>query len=283
MTSSRRVSAESSAWTCSLSEAHRNGLVHRDIKIDNIWLCDPTSNSRRVVLIDFGLTKVLQGGPKPAAVDPPVIPTDKNTFVGSARYASPEQARLVAVNTRSDIYSVGLVLWTMLMGREPFTGIADIRQLLLAHVLSSVEPIKVRSSQTPAIQAIIDRALEKEPEDRFSDVLEFLDAIAAIIDRTTAPVGILLTERIPVNGPPNQTPATAPADPPPPSASTQPPTQPEQRADQPAQAEQRLEPEISPRSEASAMLRRHPWFLPTLFLLTLTASTLITWLIGLGR
>ena len=143
-----------------LSEAHSKGIVHRDIKPDNILL------SRRVVkVLDFGIAK--QIGTK---VDRTL--TQGGMVVGTPHYMSPEQALGRPVDHRTDIFSLGSVLYEMLTGEKPFSGDA-VTEILLQIVMSEPRDIaEVAVGINPFLAEIVRRAMRKQPDDRFADCEE---------------------------------------------------------------------------------------------------------------
>jgi eukaryotic-like serine/threonine-protein kinase len=152
-----------------LSEAHSKGIVHRDIKPDNILL------SRRVVkVLDFGIAK--QIGTK---VDRTL--TQGGMVVGTPHYMSPEQALGRPVDHRTDIFSLGSVLYEMLSGEKPFAGDA-VTEILLQIVMS--EPRDIADlvwGINPVLADIVRRAMRKQPEDRFADCEEMRLALINVV------------------------------------------------------------------------------------------------------
>ncbi|HKB01730.1 MAG TPA: serine/threonine-protein kinase [Gemmataceae bacterium] len=148
-----------------LAEAHRRGVVHRDLKPGNI-LIGPDGEP---VVTDFGLAR--------RAADDLRL-TTPGAFVGTPLYSSPEQAAgdTERIGPASDIFSLGVVLYEMLAGRPPFTG---SRTDVLAGIMSKdpPPPSAVRSGLDPRLDAITRRALAKEPADRFADMDAFADAL----------------------------------------------------------------------------------------------------------
>ena len=102
-----------------LAAAHGAGLVHRDIKPDNLFLCDAGADgARRLKILDFGIVKVVSAGkrgPRPLA-----IPTGEGMAIGTPRFLSPEQATGRPVDARADLYAAGCVLFWLIAGRDPF-------------------------------------------------------------------------------------------------------------------------------------------------------------------
>jgi serine/threonine protein kinase len=153
---------------------HR-GLVHRDLKPANILL----TKDERVKVTDFGIVKV--GGPE--------ITDTSGARYGSPQYVSPEQAKGKDVDQRSDIYSLGIILYEMLTGDPPFGGRHDNlsrTEILRAHVERAPRPPSEINKEIPAeLEKIILRALEKAPEDRFRSALDLLRAVRHARGRST--------------------------------------------------------------------------------------------------
>lgn len=168
-----------------LSAAHSVGLIHRDVKLDNVFLHEDPNGERIVKLLDFGVAKVL-----PRAVDlgllPPALPTTEGAVVGTPRYVSPEQVLGQPIDARSDLYGVGLVLYTIIAGRGPFAELQGM-ELLRAQASASPPPpsLYAPSGLPPTVDAIVLRALAKRPEDRFQSAEQF-DAELARVAAPTA-------------------------------------------------------------------------------------------------
>jgi serine/threonine-protein kinase len=150
-----------------LAYAHSRGVVHRDIKPDNI-LIDRASG--RPLVTDFGIARAAAGETRL---------TVTGVAVGTPAYMSPEQALGEReVDGRSDLYSLAVVGYHMLVGETPFRA-ANTPAMLVKHVSERPRPIRDRRPDVPAFLAVaIDRALAKRPEDRFADAAEFRDALA---------------------------------------------------------------------------------------------------------
>lgn len=149
-----------------LASAHAAGVVHRDIKPENIML----RSDSYVKVLDFGLAKLTEK-PRASATDSEMatvarVDTDPGTVMGTSRYMSPEQARGKPVDARSDIFSLGIVLYEMIAGQPPFQGetTGDVIVALLDR-----EPLALTraSPETPAeLQRIVSKALRKDKEER---------------------------------------------------------------------------------------------------------------------
>lgn len=186
-----------------LAAAHQLGLVHRDIKLDNVFLHRTASRERVVKLLDFGVAKVLAGRDSRAPA-PPTLPTADGAIVGTPRYVSPEQVLGKGIDHRADIYATGLVLYTLVCGRGPFDDVRKQEDFFIAH-LGDEPPAPSDVSRQPLpheLDAAILRAIRKNPADRFQSAIEFSAALDRIAGRRTASIGYL--ETTPSN-PPQQT------------------------------------------------------------------------------
>src|SRR5215212_4413746 len=148
-----------------LGEAHRKGIVHRDIKPDNIIV-----STRYVKVLDFGIAKQI-GGTADANL------TQNNMVIGTPHYMSPEQAMGRAVDSRTDIFSLGVVLYEMLSGKKPFTGNAVTETLLKIVTQEPVDIAKAAPGITPALAAAVRTCMMKQPDQRFSDCDELRTAL----------------------------------------------------------------------------------------------------------
>ncbi|HEY3922351.1 MAG TPA: Stk1 family PASTA domain-containing Ser/Thr kinase [Gaiellaceae bacterium] len=153
-----------------VSFAHRNGIVHRDIKPHNIVV----RKDGRLKVTDFGIAR--SGASQM---------TEAGSIVGTAQYLSPEQARGAPVDARSDLYSLGIVLYEMLTGKVPFSGDAPV-EIAMKHLTAIPEPpSKLRSDVPHDLDAIVMRALAKDPDQRYSSAEE-MDADLARVARGVA-------------------------------------------------------------------------------------------------
>src|SRR4051794_19859922 len=149
-----------------LDYAHRHGVVHRDIKPENILLHDG-----RPMVADFGIALALS-----AAAGGRM--TETGLSLGTPHYMSPEQATAEKeITGRSDIYSLGCVLYEMLTGEPPHTG-ASAQQIIMKIIAEAVQPVtKLRKSVPPHVAAAVAKSLEKLPADRFETAKAFADAL----------------------------------------------------------------------------------------------------------
>jgi eukaryotic-like serine/threonine-protein kinase len=146
-----------------LAEAHSHGLVHRDIKPANIFCAYRGGMFDVAKLLDFGLAKPMDNMQEAGL-------TQEGTITGSPLFMSPEQATGHVVDERSDIYSLGAVMYLMATGRPPFDYQQPIK-ILIAHASETpTSPREINPSIPIELEEIIMRCLEKQPEDRFQDV-----------------------------------------------------------------------------------------------------------------
>jgi serine/threonine-protein kinase len=155
-------------------EAHGEGIIHRDIKPGNLFLTQRPNGAPLVKVLDFGISKA-----NPAGQDEGITQTQDFGTMGSPPYMSPEQARSAKhVDVRSDIWSIGVVLYHLISGELPF--FADNAAEVFAQILYE-EPADIREVApwvSRRLGAVIMRCLEKDPSDRYADVTELVAALA---------------------------------------------------------------------------------------------------------
>ncbi len=163
--------------SAALSEAHRLGIVHRDIKPDNIMLRTHHDGSDWVKVLDFGVAKSVIGN------DPNL--TQAGVLVGTPQYMSPEQCRGKELDARADIFSLGVVLYEMLTGEVPFQA-PSVLELLMKVMNSEAESIrkfKPMLTIPPAIDAVVLRSLAKDPEERYQTIADFYSSFESALPR----------------------------------------------------------------------------------------------------
>ncbi len=169
-----------------LAAVHAAGLCHRDLKPENIFVCDALPGKDRIVkLLDLGVAKVLDAAWGPA---PPMVRTAEDVSMGTPRFFSPEQATGKPVDARSDVYAMGVVLYTLVTGGGPFDHLHEVDDILTAHAEMPPErPSHAAPAPiTPALEAAILRAMAKRPRDRFPTAAAFAAALRAL-DLRAAP------------------------------------------------------------------------------------------------
>lgn len=157
-----------------LAAAHRAGLLHRDLKPDNLLVCcerDGTAYDTKV--LDFGVAKRLTD----VENDDQVPLTRSGTIVGTPRYMAPEQLDDEELSERSDIYSLGVILYEVLAGKLPYRS-SKLRAVLVEILIGQITPIgELRPELPTEFAAVLERALAREPKDRFESVAEFARAL----------------------------------------------------------------------------------------------------------
>ncbi len=157
-----------------LGAAHKKGIVHRDLKPDNLYIVpDPHEPEReRIKVLDFGIAKLQQGSTGDS------VKTRTGTLMGTPIYMSPEQCRgTKTVDHRSDIYSLGVILFEMLTGQPPFVS-EGFGELVNMHLnVPAPAPSSRNPGVPPALDAIVLKMLEKNPDQRFADMGELQAAL----------------------------------------------------------------------------------------------------------
>ncbi len=157
----------------SLQEAHAQGIVHRDLKPSNIMLVE-TVDGEQVKVLDFGIAKVLQHDAENLTMD--------DRIVGSPRYMSPEQIRHHAIDGRSDLYSLGVVLYEMVAGTPPFGGDKTL-DTLISHLNDPVPALGSRSPYEipPRLETFVQSLLAKDRDQRPADVAGLRTELRAVL------------------------------------------------------------------------------------------------------
>jgi serine/threonine-protein kinase len=155
-----------------LAEAHAKGIVHRDVKPSNLFLCEGADASPVVKVLDFGAAKTHDFSSETARTDA--------TVVGTPLFMAPEQMRVgQAIDARADIWALGATLYTLLAGKPPFraASIADIHK----RILRGPPPLRASRSDAPAaLESILLRCMQIQPSDRYPNLAELAEALAEV-------------------------------------------------------------------------------------------------------
>jgi serine/threonine protein kinase len=154
-----------------LAASHAKGIVHRDLKPENIYLCPRGNDKNFVKLLDFGIAKLTGDGGQSHK-------TRTGLVIGTPAYMSPEQCEGKGlIDLRSDVYSLGIVMYELLTGRVPFPG-EGFGEILVAHLTKQPDPPStINPDVTPQLEAIVMHAIEKDRNRRFQNMNEFLAAL----------------------------------------------------------------------------------------------------------
>ncbi|MEZ4437214.1 MAG: serine/threonine-protein kinase [bacterium] len=159
-----------------LDAAHHAGIVHRDVKPANVMLTVDHRGREQVKLLDFGIARLV------GAAREGIGPSDADVIVGSVHYMAPEQFSGEGIGPATDLYAVGMLLYTLLTGAPPFTGSAVA--VMHDHLTRAAPPL----GDAPAgLQRVIERALAKAPADRFADAVEMRTALLGALEAVPRP------------------------------------------------------------------------------------------------
>ncbi len=174
-----------------LDAAHARGIVHRDLKPDNVFLARREGGRTVTKLLDFGISKTIG--------DETLSLTKTGMVVGTPYYLAPEQARGDDVDQRIDVWAMGVLLYEALTGTLPFH--AENYNKLIVRILTTRPdaPSKRRAALSPALEAVILRALSHERDERYADAGEMLAALQAARTGARVPVTYSETKRAPVD------------------------------------------------------------------------------------
>ncbi len=211
-----------------LAEAHAQGIVHRDLKPENIFLTNLGGIADYAKVLDFGLAKVTEREMRPGSL----ILTQEGMVFGTPEFMSPEQARGEKLDGRSDIYSLGVIMYELLTGKLPFDA-AQPMEFIQRHIKEPPIPLAKRAPNREfpgGLWDVLEKALAKRPQDRYASANELGQALRDVIAKPRStpppPSGPTYATSQPPNAP--QTPAFTPQPiaQPPPQTSPTPPAQP---------------------------------------------------------
>ncbi|WEO94239.1 protein kinase [Streptomyces sp. FXJ1.172] len=171
--------AEAISTACAVLDAlqhsHEHGIVHRDIKPSNIMRTGPGT----VKVLDFGIAK--------AFTETATRITGSGAAIGTPAYLSPEQISGAEIDHRADLYAMGCLLHELLTGQPPFRGESPFA-VMHQHLFAEPEPVsRLRPQVPPAVETVIERALRKDPEERFADARQMGSALAEALTRSAMP------------------------------------------------------------------------------------------------
>jgi eukaryotic-like serine/threonine-protein kinase len=166
-----------------LAAAHAQGVIHRDIKPANIMI----TRDGKVLVMDFGIARLISG---------PETAPQTSAVMGTASYLSPEQAQGHSVDARTDIYSLGVVLYEMLTGRPPFTGDSPMAIAYKQVNATPEAPSSANPGVPPELDAVVMRALSKNPANRYQTGKEFADDL----ERARTGGQVMATPLLPASG-----------------------------------------------------------------------------------
>jgi serine/threonine-protein kinase len=177
-----------------LIRAHEAGIVHRDLKPDNVFLCQRDDDPMFVKIVDFGISKVARGSVGPTTL------TRRGVVLGTAFYMSPEQAQACHdIDGRTDLFSLGAILYEMLAGRPPHTG-PTYEAVLIDICTKDAPDLRTHAPDVPeSVAAVVARALQRNRDERFQQAAELYDALAlaapGLLRTGTGPRGLVAGTR----------------------------------------------------------------------------------------
>jgi serine/threonine-protein kinase len=172
-----------------LQAAHSQGIVHRDLKPTNLMVVDPDTPYEKIKVMDFGLAKLVEAGAMPMYNK--VSDTGADFAVGTPGYISPEQVKGEDMDHRSDLYSVGIILFELLTGRLPFNR-EETMDVLLAHATEpapSFSEVGAAGCVAPEIEAMVQSCLAKDPAERPASAMDLAERYDTALARANGELG----------------------------------------------------------------------------------------------
>jgi serine/threonine protein kinase len=158
-----------------LHVAHELKIVHRDLKPENVMVCRRTDGSEYAVVLDFGLAKEWKAGMELQKL------TAAGIIVGTPEFMSPEQLLGKPLDPRTDIYSLGLMIYELLTGKLPFMGRTE-KEMMISRLYSEPTPLRRMRPELDfpeSVERVLNKAMRRDPDGRFQTAIEFADAFAA--------------------------------------------------------------------------------------------------------
>ena len=168
-----------------LEEAHKQGIVHRDLKPENVFLTTQGGISDYPKVLDFGLAKVTEREMRPGSL----ILTQEGMVFGTPEFMSPEQARGEKLDGRSDIYSLGIIMYELLTGKLPFDANQPM-EFIQKHIKEPPLPLSKRAPNRewpPGLWEVLEKSLAKKVDQRFATANEFAGALKNVLSPTSQP------------------------------------------------------------------------------------------------
>ncbi len=199
--SDKRIVDILSQALAALAVAHDMGVIHRDLKPENIMILAGTNDEGAsidvVKVCDFGIAKLVDGDDdapstaiSPGEKKPAPKATTQGLIIGTPEYMSPEQAQGKKLDLRSDLYSMGIILYQLLTGRVPFDGESAVT-VVVKHVTElPAPPHTVYAGVNPRLEAVCMKAVEKAPDARFATAREMRSALRAALEGAPMPVSV---------------------------------------------------------------------------------------------
>ena len=172
----------------SLDEAHERGMVHRDVKPSNAFLCQTADGNDLLKVLDFGLAKDVVSNDESADL---TAMQSNASVIGTPSYMAPEQIQSQPVSAATDIYAMGCMMYALLTGRPPFVAETPL-QLLLCHLQSPYPPLTTFDPSLGAFDGVLAKALQKLPEDRFRSAGELARAFAGVVSEVDSQAALEL-------------------------------------------------------------------------------------------